>query len=646
MAEKTISLPKDIQTNNYKYIENYNTNDIPPPYSTSFSKIIETDNTSPNLLRSSMYMIPANKLIFNTVRLPIGIIINPFHKDILPYLESSNSIPSSICNECSTYICNFTEINEYKREYKCHICLHINKLNNISLNNKQLNPTTIYNLKETLPLNKILDDCLILIIDIRTNKSIYESYIKEINNILPYKNTYIIILSTEISILTINKSKNISIKKILTDNIIIPSIYTINNNYKEIINYLNEKIIIQSINNKKFNDLKLFNLTLEMSKNFLGTKCIIFSNNQFHLESNEYNDLIEKYIENNMSLSLFSLKETSLSRFIIQTNGKMTNSSFNINVLEPTFFSIKMDIKTSNSLSKSRVYANTLSSGISTFISQMNSNDTITISLSLAEKMKNKQKSFIQIQIGFYYKGIRKILILNQQLLSTESIDEVYEYLMFDSLLNVFLRYITDDIKSVSIRMDNVNKMIIESIRGYKKKQTKSLLLPSSLKSFFVLINAFQKHNTFINKEFYGLRQLANLPCKQLIWSLYPKIISFTDYCLSNEIIFIEAKFTSIDSSEIYLMVLDNEILLYISEDVDNEIVNAILNKDNEENIILEELFNKLNDNIIIKPLKVIRPPNEMEFLSKLIEDKIYGIPSLNEYLKSIYLNIEKTSIN
>ena len=118
----------EVYSNNEK-MPIYETNiGTPPPHSTSFYSVKETDNSSCRFIRSTLNSVPVSQSLLNETSLLWGLCIQPFaeipdYEDPIPKVQTGDSIFR--CKKCNCYInskYNITFSAQNKQVAICNLC--------------------------------------------------------------------------------------------------------------------------------------------------------------------------------------------------------------------------------------------------------------------------------------------------------------------------------------------------------------------------------------------------------------------------------------------------------------------------------------------------------------------------------------------
>ena len=126
----------EIYLNNEKVPFYETTIGTPPPHTTSFYSVKETQNSSCRFIRSTLNSVPISQSLLNETSLLFGLCIQPFaeipdYEENIPTVQTGNTIFR--CKQCKSYINNKYTIS-YSAQNKqiaiCNLCHYENEFNN------------------------------------------------------------------------------------------------------------------------------------------------------------------------------------------------------------------------------------------------------------------------------------------------------------------------------------------------------------------------------------------------------------------------------------------------------------------------------------------------------------------------------------
>ena len=704
-TNKVSEYPSFVQdiTMNSEATSIYETNVTPPPYSTTDCLIRESTSSTPEAIRFTMYKLPITQTALNKVSMPFSAVIQPFNPKI-PYLREERSAQ---CNECFSYANNFTNFDFFKGYFLCNICGNNNYSKTIFKDSEILKrPSVIYNGRENTHIEEEIDSVgnryydyskikganLIISVEFTAssiNSKFYKSVMQSIKKIFlsskltkRFKKFTIILFNEDILIPTIEK-EHFVIKTINSGNVFIPNEFSIN--FDENINKIESlfdfllNLNINNIRNPKIQKLEtnlLFEVINSVSRNFLGSKTIMMSSQILNLNEN-YQNYIEEFSDNNNALFYISLKrsvESSMTRFCTETCGKMREffleeileknylENFVKNICEiKTFFGVKVEIKNSGNLRKSRIYANTVeSTSLSTFFPQMDTDSTFACSWEYDGSLSENETIYFQISATFLDENMeKKVLVLNNSLTSSNNFIKIYENFSYDSIFSVLVKFISEELHSTPLKIEKINQMLLSCLKTFKDLKTlhskSALVVPSTLKNLIVLIQSLMKNKNFSkNLNLSAMREISAYPIKNLVRYFYPRLVNIYDYFIENNyssITKLELSYKKLDFKEIYILENTDKIFILIGNEADDEVVKALfmedfkINEDTNEGLCLLEIIDEIK-RCYYKEMDVLviqqgRDNREAEFISQMVEDKLNGVDSLNEFVKKLHYKIQ-----
>ena len=122
-----------------------------PPFSSTFFKVIESENSSCRFIRSSMTKVPLSQSILQQTHLVFGIYFQPFtnipqYDDEIKKIDLSENYNIIRCKNCRSYINNKYTFGS--KNFKCNIC---NSLNDVFVDESNIinRPSVDYLIKKT-----------------------------------------------------------------------------------------------------------------------------------------------------------------------------------------------------------------------------------------------------------------------------------------------------------------------------------------------------------------------------------------------------------------------------------------------------------------------------------------------------------------
>lgn len=644
-----------------KIFYQYDTSNCPPPFSTTNCFVHEVNNTDPNLLRSTMYVLPNNTNTFESLYIPFGVSITPFNFKS-DCQRSFCRTKGLICDQCRGYANRKSIVSsDY---WICNFCLFKNKLStdfevkyptleltseipNSNYNRKLIDSNYFYMKLFKMPV-------FVFILDITTD--LVEQYVNNIIHILEdetfkhlYKKVAVMIISNSCSVLKQYGDEVIECT-LQIEPYLSPDIFFNTENIDILKNFL---INIEHAEPHR-NHVKLESSLLKIVNFAIGSKVAIFSNTIFDIKE------IDNFIEASSSIYIFTTKQIDSSLPLL-TNGKIyyyaypdfyKSKSDLINICtSETAFDVQIEVKTSNGISKKSVYANTKISNLTNVnLSSMDSCSTITYTFNIDELISEKY-GYIQFIVNYFsHDGLFKTRILNQEFKITKDIAEVYNGISFDSLFSCFCKYISENIENIK----NVETIICKFLKYYRKSCCKDVsstqfVLPESTKLLPVLYQSLIKNKIFtISSNELNIKQIVNFTVEQNLRFFYPRLFTLTDYYCEQDISkikYLKLSFDIIESTEVYILENSLKIYLYIGKDVDPNLKHALFNNEDEKKVIMkivEDINGCYGYELPVVVVEEGKKGNEIEFFGFMVEDSLNGVCSYYDYVCELHFKVQK----
>lgn len=653
----------------------YDTSVGMPPFSTTNFSVTETGNSDPNLVRSTMYVVPKNNSLLENTGIPLSFILTPFNNK--SYFHEIDDDPVQ-CMQCMGYFNGFSILFEPLKGFKCNLCGTFNKAE------KDYNfPTAEYKLKKAkgLPKKKeiineeyfnqeeYLPPAFVFCIElskIMVATNYYEQILDAIQNVFEeecFENVAFLIFSDEITIL---KCENGFIcEKVLSDfgNLPFssPEIFFKFENKDEILAHLRKMQPRNSI----FPIFPLVKYLCQLGNFFVGSKIAFFTSST--KETSDPELLKEVMMTNRVSLNLFTIGQNDfLEKIVSFTNGKVfryVNSTDDLQVNlsnlwnEKSVYGVTLQIKTSDQIGKKEIFGNGDTEGTSLSIfSHMDCKSSVGVSFFIEEEIK-QEKVFFQIILNYFKEdGQKYVLVCNLGLQVSGDQNLIYNNLCFDTIFASFLKFILSDFNEWSARKKVVEDNLVKAFSYYRKKCAKNpspthLHIPESLKLLPLMFQSMNKNALFNTETRYSSFQ--NLLGNSVLRSLrffYPRMISFSDYFVHKNLEEVDLQnlsYDNLDPNEIYILDNGEKIYVYFGKEVLEELKMEIKNGSSEE----KEVFSKLVDEICCEYVSVLpvvfineNGPNETEFLSCLVEDKMHGHAGYEDFICEFHFKVRKSS--
>nr|AHW68390.1 hypothetical protein NP_09C10 [Nosema pernyi] len=682
MKKPKLNIP-DLNTELLKDQElfySYDTAVYPPPLSTTTCFVNETVNPDPCILRSSMYTVPNTSTGFDSLNIPLGIVLTPFASRA--NLFELNEKPIK-CNQCSSFVSNFTRVEG--SVFYCSLCKERNKLKYPIDTNSDIFKHPVIEYESQIPdqntqnslfvgdsffnLNFIKTPVFLFVIDI-TQPALLEHTIKATVEVLSdptfrclYKKACVVLLSNKITLLKIEGEFVVTLDVVNSEIVpfIPPDVFFDTSLSTPFVDYLET---IESINCTKIDSINFFNVILALTKYAIGSKVALFSS--FYFPSP---NLIANFVENSSSLSIFTTTNNKNTH-----NDVATYTMGGIFVYSPdqlykikadlhnicatkSVFGVKVSVKTSNAIRKNAIYANTLLDNLNQVdLPQMDANSTICFTFFVDEHVSTKEALHFQFVFEYYsYDGSYKTLVINTHLKTSDKPSEVYSSISFDTLFACLAKFISSDKKEAATHSKHVEDLICKFLSYYRKTCCREVsatqfVLPETAKLLPLLYQALIKNKSYSSTlNEIEMRRVTNLTVEQTLRYFYPRLFTLTDFYIQQDLTKIKSlnlSFKSLDSSEIYVLENSQKIFLYFGKDVDESLRDALFD-DKEENAILMKIVNEICSNYGYElPIVVVEESrgssSEVEFMGFMVEDTLNGVPSYHDYICELHFKVQK----
>ncbi|KAF9764926.1 Protein transport protein Sec24C [Nosema granulosis] len=660
----------------------FDTSVQPPPLSTTSCFITETTNPDPNIIRSSMYSVPNSTSSFDSLNIPLGLVLTPFTGKANIFESESKELIK--CSQCSSFVNNFTRVEA--NIFYCNLCKERNTLKDqIDTTADIFRHPVLEFVSKNLPEPE-LDEKLfvgssffatrvfnspvfIFVVDL-SSEALLEESVNAIVEVLSdssfrflYSKMALVTISGRIGLLR-NNSLDVTTLDLVTEEtvpFIPPDVFFDTENVSSVVKYL-EKLSPAKKPTTPSNYLFLLDVLCCLSRYSVGSKVAFFTQASLSIQDSN----IQKFIDSSCSLSLFTTKKTGLEKLATYTMGGVfvyspdqlhkTKADLHNICATKSAFGVKIEVKTSNAIRKNAIYANTLLENLNhTELCQMDSMSTISYTFFVDEHVSTKEHLYFQFVIEYFaHDASHRTLVINTRLRASDKPTDFYSAISFDTLFACLAKYISSDAKEAATNSKHVEDLLCRFLAYYRKTcckeiSTTQFVLPETAKLLPLLYQSLIKHKSYSSSlNEVELRRVTNLTVEQTLRYFYPRLFTITDYYMQQDITKIKPLSLSqsvLDSSEIYVLENSQKIFLYFGKDVDESLREALFNN-NEENAILMNMVNEICTNYGYElPIVVVeegKGGSEVEFIGFMVEDTLNGVPSYHDYICELHFKVQK----
>lgn len=678
---KTPDLPAELykdQNQNIPYI----TSNPPPFLSTTERIVTEKNNSDPNFLRSTMYVVPSSEYTLESCAVPLAIIATPFNDRGVYNL--SNGADS--CKSCRSYFNCFT-VND-SGSYICNICQQSNKTHLKYQENLQYSSfeTSSPFLTSSAPKFKaktkdIFDELIypqvslihkptfVFMFDLASASLVSDSLeiilslVQNENFQLLYENVSFMVLNGGITSFSCLNGKLKVIKMVGGIPFITPNNLVKTADFKSISKIIDE---IKKIRDRAAPSTRSLMESIKHISSFtIASKMAIFSSIAYDIN---YEDILEDV--DNCCINVFSMnqegkdvsrKSNALEKLSFYSSGAVfkytqhelasLRADINFICLTKSVFNVRITLKVSDNLTKTSVVGSTLRDNItSCHLNHMDGNTSVMFNLSMTGASKSTK--FIQLQATFTdYDGSRKMRVLNHSF-PTGTPSQVFSSLSFDTLFAALVKLNIFDDKPLE-------KTLVDLLVYYRSKCSNNtslsqFVLPDSIKCLPVLVQSFYKRNMLEKTRIVGFS------VEQTLRYFYPRLLSLSEYAISSCLAAtknLRLSASNLTEDDIYILENSQRILIYIPRSVDRALVEKlfdvdpsgvtfIVQSDAEENAILNNIVNEVRDHYNREMGVCVciagESMNEAEFLMFMTEDAINNVSDYIDYIFKLHFEVQK----
>lgn len=641
------------------------------------------EGSSPYLIRSSMYTVPADEDLFELVGLPLFSVVQPFNSKVpIPEYRASY-LPR--CKECSSFP-TADELKDSSYKFKCTLCGTVNEISQdlpypldytteYICEGPALKSRSWYS-SDTLPktdaialpsCRKWAEPCLIFMIDCSAaSRSTpgYTEYISGMKSVLLlseislfYRRFAVLLITESVYVVSdgeMGYSVNVMYSVKGDYGLCAPLFIETESITEESVDALIRTV--ESIPSGQFTTTGAVTAAVQMTAYTGGSKVLSWLGSQEYAEVPD--SLLQAAVDCGVSLNVFCNKGTKLEKIYktVFTTGRavereMIKQGVVSKAVQESFFRCSIRVVTSNGIKKRAVYSSGSSENISmvTF-PEMNSSTTFAVSFSVEEFLKEGAPIYIQAIIEYTsMTGESKTRVLNMRMKASRLIQQIFTGISLDTLFCGMCKYIC----SAPLTMvDNIRKAesaMTNALSLYKRSCAKDtaygqLVLPDAVKGLPVLIQSFLKYpkvhlDLLVRIELAG--EIMPLPVDRTFRMFYPRLVKMSSLFMVSSIGEMTGDRLSmryLDMDESYLLDAGGKVVLWFvraaaemaDEMSHSEVVSLALDR-------LKEIYG-----VELKVTCCVQGEMDAEFIGYMIEDQMGGYSDYQEYLGHLHGKIVK----
>eukprot|EP00866_Antonospora_locustae_P001151 jgi/Antlo1/1151/854 len=677
----TPEVPRELEKNNQ--LSNYFDTSLGlPPFSTTSFSVTETGNSDPNIVRSTMYVIPHSNYLLESMGMPLMLMIHPFSPRSYFKEAATNTVQ---CMQCFSYFNPFSVTLQTSKGFRCNIC---NCENNIDVPDKP-HSTVEYRTKEEHSYAKKVEaineshffyrqiDEPLFVFVIELSRIAYSTnfYFDALNSIekaiddegWAFRHVSFLIFTEEMSILV--AKHGCIYEKRIHDMDDVP--FASPDICFDVTCPESRKSLFETLRTSKpastvYPISKIVRFVTNMGGFYLGTKVAMFlASSKNSQDLSLYSGIL---VDNRVSISTFSIVENqTLDCLVYVTNGRShvyRTGSQNMymdlcnTTMEKSVYGANVTVKTSDALGKRGIFGNGLVEGANSItFSHMDTKTTAAFAFFIDEILKESQNVYFQIVVSYWkVDGVKRTLVCNLSLYASTKIPLIYNNVSFDTVFCAYVKSVVHDYENWRANLKKAESSLVETLGYYRKKCCENaspshLHLPESIKLLPALYQALQK-NTIFNTKISPNRHknVLGMDVLKTFRYFYPRLFLFTDF-------FIEQKMEStrtlklsyevLEPAEVYILENGEKIFVYFGRDVCDELRSALRSDARSDErdmlrVIVDELCFEYCCLLPVFFVEQGQGGYELDFNSYLVEDRLHNHPSYEDFIYELHHKVKK----
>lgn len=658
-------LPEELQKDQYRNTT-YTTSAVPPFLSTTESLVTERFNSDPNLLRSTLYVLPSSEYSLTASEIPFALVATPF-SDRGPY-ESLPATPPR-CPHCRAYFCCFTAAAD--ASYVCNICGKQAATTQAGPDAQPIQSVLGYSSMEfTLPDAPgpaLLAPVFVFVLDpgfqwFEQLSELLAAVCENEDFRFLYRRVIFILLS-EGGLCAYAGSSRAGVVRVRMPGEVPPHLssgVSVDTADSAVIRKILGGMMAARPSSAD-NMGRLLSIFRDLSSSFAAAKIALFSPLPTSRAGRTVN--FEEFLTgtHSVSLNIFTgdKSDPSMNQLVFYTGGEVyayrqaDYPRFRVDLsalsVRRTVFDLSLVLKVSDNIEKTGVIAPSVEENYAlTRLSAMTATSAVTFVLGLTGLSKNVK--YVQLQSSFTdFDGTRRMRVLNHSF-TVGNHASFFSGVAADTLFSVLCKMHASD----ELKLDD---KLVRMLIFYRKKCSSAkapesqFILPESIKLLPVLIQAFYK-NARVSRT-----RLVSMSPEQTVRFFYPRLFALSDYStVLRDTPCVRLSLSNIREDEIYVLENGCAIMVYVGREVDRELVGRLFGKDDcgrglraaadtEEGRLLGRVVGEIQEHYNYEmDVRVIQPgsPGEVDFLGYMIEDALNDVSDYIDFIFKIHFRVQK----
>lgn len=670
LFDKLPSLPEVLEEDRRERKERKDGEKKSPPLCTTRKSSYIQQGSPIELIRASMYVIPADEDMFDIVGLPMFVIAQPFNDGAaVPEFKDKVLIR---CTQCSSF--PTPAVDSYA--FKCLICGADNKISIEDCPSVQ-EPTVDYIIEDNdgkdkgkpyQMLRKWKEPCVVFAIDITPaskQQPGFNEYLSTLRDLIMssdfsflYRRFSIVLMGECPCVISERETEFVTNRVHSVEDsagVCSPWMLEVDALTEERVQRIFE--IIQGVSEPRCNlSASVEAVTQLVSYTGGGRVLMWLGGREYAYVPTEKN--IQLAVESGISLSIFAGEKTEIekvSRICYATNGCIERENIGVEmtdrVVREGFFRCSIRVVASDGLKKRSIYSSGYTESISSlFFSEMNALTTFAVSFSVDDLLRESSPVFVQIATEYVnMQGEKRIRVVNLRLRASRVVQQIFSGMVFDSMFCGLVKYVCSEPVNMLEKIRKVEAAMVASLALYKRacaKETslQQLVLPESIKVLPLLIQSVLKYPRIhlgIESRITVAGEVMPLSVERTLRRFYPRMTKMSSLFTVASIDDISGERLSmrvLDENDTYFLDTGSKAVLWFGRGA------ASLAEEMVQSDIMQSALNDLQEiyGTHIKAVKCMQGNLDAEFIGYMVEDQMGGYPSYQNYLGILHSKISR----